>query len=291
MSDYLISGETMTNLANSVRTLSGETGDMIPNEIINTVNNTKSAIDSLNEHINDENNPHGVTAADVGARPNTWMPTAADVGAVQRDVLWFDTPNVRLIDYVQAKIREGYPSAVIQVFGITPSDIPAWVGAYGLVYYQCHGDGYVEVRIVVDGSVRMAYNKFIRVDSGNPDNWLLGWTEIATTDYALPRDGSSHMTSGLVIARTQNGYSMVDKNHDANGDYGTDIRDYDSTNAVVSLKLRAAYNDAFFVDKYGTWHSLIHSGNKDQIYTYGTDDIQAGSSSPYANGHIHFVIE
>lgn len=27
-------------------------------------------------------NPHGTTAADVGARPSTWMPTAADVGAV-----------------------------------------------------------------------------------------------------------------------------------------------------------------------------------------------------------------
>lgn len=27
-------------------------------------------------------NPHGTTAADVGARPSTWMPTAADIGAV-----------------------------------------------------------------------------------------------------------------------------------------------------------------------------------------------------------------
>ena len=69
MSDYLISEETMTNLANSVRTLSGQTGDMTPNEIINTVNNTKSAIDTLNEHINDKNNPHNVTAEDVGALP------------------------------------------------------------------------------------------------------------------------------------------------------------------------------------------------------------------------------
>ena len=27
-------------------------------------------------------NPHGVTAAQVGARPDTWMPTAEQVGAV-----------------------------------------------------------------------------------------------------------------------------------------------------------------------------------------------------------------
>lgn len=32
-------------------------------------------------HAEDKNNPHGVTAAQVGARPNTWMPTASEVGA------------------------------------------------------------------------------------------------------------------------------------------------------------------------------------------------------------------
>lgn len=33
-------------------------------------------------HELDRNNPHKVTAAQVGARPDTWMPTAAQVGAV-----------------------------------------------------------------------------------------------------------------------------------------------------------------------------------------------------------------
>ena len=33
------------------------------------------------EHINNKQNPHMVTAEQIGARPNTWMPTAADVGA------------------------------------------------------------------------------------------------------------------------------------------------------------------------------------------------------------------
>lgn len=32
-------------------------------------------------HLEDKNNPHGVTAEQVGARPDTWMPTASDVGA------------------------------------------------------------------------------------------------------------------------------------------------------------------------------------------------------------------
>jgi hypothetical protein len=37
---------------------------------------------ALDAHKNNKNNPHGVTASQVGARPNTWMPTASEVGAV-----------------------------------------------------------------------------------------------------------------------------------------------------------------------------------------------------------------
>ena len=37
---------------------------------------------SLTSHTGDTNNPHSVTAEQVGARPNTWLPTAAEVGAV-----------------------------------------------------------------------------------------------------------------------------------------------------------------------------------------------------------------
>lgn len=39
------------------------------------------AISSLISHLADKKNPHGVTAAQVKARPDTWMPTAFDVGA------------------------------------------------------------------------------------------------------------------------------------------------------------------------------------------------------------------
>lgn len=36
---------------------------------------------NLKAHTDNKSNPHGVTAAQVGARPDTWMPTAAQVGA------------------------------------------------------------------------------------------------------------------------------------------------------------------------------------------------------------------
>lgn len=47
-----------------------------------TVNITPEKIGAApDSHVSDKNNPHGVTAAQVGARPSTWMPSASDVGA------------------------------------------------------------------------------------------------------------------------------------------------------------------------------------------------------------------
>ena len=37
--------------------------------------------EEIENHIEDKGNPHGVTAAQVGARPNTWLPTPAEIGA------------------------------------------------------------------------------------------------------------------------------------------------------------------------------------------------------------------
>ena len=41
-----------------------------------------SALKDVPGHISNKSNPHGVTAAQIGARPSSWMPSASDVGAV-----------------------------------------------------------------------------------------------------------------------------------------------------------------------------------------------------------------
>lgn len=41
----------------------------------------KAAGDAILNHTLNENNPHGVTAEQVGARPNTWLPSIEDIGA------------------------------------------------------------------------------------------------------------------------------------------------------------------------------------------------------------------
>ena len=57
------------NAAEAIDT--GDTGDTTePAEII------------IQAHADDKNNPHNVTASQVGARPDTWMPTAEEVGAL-----------------------------------------------------------------------------------------------------------------------------------------------------------------------------------------------------------------
>ena len=65
------------------------------------------AISDQASHYGNNTNPHSVTAEQVGARPNTWMPTAADVGAAPagfglgETVKWIFAPET-LADYIHS---------------------------------------------------------------------------------------------------------------------------------------------------------------------------------------------
>jgi hypothetical protein len=48
---------------------------------MSAISGLKTFAENTNTHMNSKENPHGVTATQVGARPDTWMPTASDVGA------------------------------------------------------------------------------------------------------------------------------------------------------------------------------------------------------------------
>ena len=47
--------------------------------------------ETVNAHLENKENPHRVTASQVGARPNTWTPTAEEVGA--RPNTWMPTAS------------------------------------------------------------------------------------------------------------------------------------------------------------------------------------------------------
>ena len=82
MSDYLIKEETLSNLANSVRTLSGSTDEMTPDEMVSTINETKSAIEALDEHISDKNNPHETTFDNLVKNTAIWGGVPSSVSPV-----------------------------------------------------------------------------------------------------------------------------------------------------------------------------------------------------------------
>ena len=57
-------------------------------------------------HVSDKNNPHGVTAAQVGARPSTWTPTASEVGAAPAGYGLGEIPHVA--SDVNTELSTGY---------------------------------------------------------------------------------------------------------------------------------------------------------------------------------------
>ena len=141
-------------------------------------------------------------------------------------------------------------------------------------------------------------NRFMKRDIFD-GNWLIEWVEYATTDYVLPRDGSAVMTGGLMqINDNAQGTVAVEGNSNSYmyiNVFNRSDWDHRRTLMLSSIQNSPSLSTALVLGSLddGTWkeYPIIHTGNTDQIYTYGTDDIQVGSSSPYANGHIHFVIE
>ena len=62
------------------------------------------AIKELISHLGNKENPHAVTAAQVKARSDTWMPSASDVGAVPKEHLQ-DRGNPHAVTAAQVKAR------------------------------------------------------------------------------------------------------------------------------------------------------------------------------------------
>lgn len=150
------------------------------------------------DHSQTVGNPHGTTAAEVGARPDTWMPTAADVGA--RPDTW--TPTAA---DVGARPDTWMPTA---------SDVEArpddWVPDAEDVPYDNTGSG------LTAGDVQAAIDELAQGGGGggpspsdaNPqmDGTAAPGTALtyARGDHVHPSD-----TSRVPTSRTINGYDLT----------------------------------------------------------------------------------
>lgn len=73
-------------------------------------------------HTEDKNNPHGVTASQVGARPDTWMPSASEIGAATMEYAKKVGNPYNLLD------NSDFQNPVNQRGFVSGSEVPA--GAY-----------------------------------------------------------------------------------------------------------------------------------------------------------------
>lgn len=138
-------------------------------------------------HAEDTNNPHGVTAAQVGARPDTWMPTADDVGAVPANHAE-DTGNPHKVTAAQAGARP-------DTWFPTPEEIKA-VGTEG--DQEIHGEQVV------------LYNEngsLVKIKGVSKNNGIAQWFELSCDgekkEVLLRCFGDGKCVAGLSLQELQ----------------------------------------------------------------------------------------
>lgn len=151
-------------------------------------------------HSEDTNNPHGSTAAQVGARPNTWMPTAEDVGA--RPNTWTPTASdvgARPSDWMPTASDVGAAPA-----GYGYGGVSIWLGSALL-------KSDVELEAVLEPIFRemAAFETKLIQFVGYPDNSDYSWFGILSKSsnnygslFAQSAYGSGHMISKAKVGGT-----------------------------------------------------------------------------------------
>jgi hypothetical protein len=109
--------------------------------------------------------------------------------------------------------------------------------------------------------------------------------------------GSLTVDGALTVMRSDSNRKARTVAHN-NADKEVDFQNYGDDSNYVSLRVATetkGLGDAAKITqmKDGQFSSftLLHTGNKEKIFTYGTEDIEAGTPSPYPNGTLHFVHE
>ncbi len=268
MSDYLIKEETLNNLANSVRAISGENTKMNPDQMVMTMNNTKSAMDALDEHNSDEN-----AHADIRAL------------AAEKEIF-----KARYGTATSAEIEAAYQAGKFCIC----------VSANGKVVYTLYDRKVANQHYFVNEAAGViACKADVWSDEGTVAQ-LIGSPTVVDMNTALDgkvSKGGDMMTGQLHIDTTNTNQGVIVGGNNTTSYFasiGTDGINYQRTLQIVNNSTDANSMNAM---KYAVWtngveetYPVLHTGNKNQIFTYGTEDLTAGSS-PLATGQLHFVYE
>ena len=118
--------------------------------------------EKLTAHLGDKNNPHGVTAEQVGARPDTWMPKLHDVAFLGENPIKTTADDTTS---GWASVGSGF----------------AWYSAAGQLNNQPGTWGFV-VNYVYGSDVFQIWNTQsngpMYTRSGNASGWGRGWTKL-----------------------------------------------------------------------------------------------------------------
>ena len=174
------------------------------------VTNKANASD-LTSHTSNTSNPHGVTAAQVGARPNTWTPSASDVGAEPAfTTLPIAKGGTGATDRINASKNINY-IGMNPITGTANDTVPNWVAqGSGFAYYnqttlrnQPTQRGFL-VNKVCDSTVHQEWHTceatskvYVRAGQGeswwggnDTNKWTLAGTGLTATDVgAMPSTG------------------------------------------------------------------------------------------------------
>lgn len=120
--------------------------------------------EKLTAHLADKNNPHGVTAEQVGARPNTWMPKLADVAFLG------NSPIKATADDTTANwsnLGSGY------AWYETGECLNNQPSVYGILVNYSYGSDIFQLW-------KAQTNDSVYVRSGNAGGWHMAWARLVT---------------------------------------------------------------------------------------------------------------
>ena len=202
----------------------------------------------LGAHISDKNNPHGVTAAQVGAvaLSGTVITSDVDLLTLEKGVFCYEgtVPS-----------GKNYPVALEGTYQRCNISVTFPAGTITA--------GYREV------TLRTSYGR-IFCNSQQYSSWA-GWRELATTGYAVNKAGDT-MANTLTVKKAGGAYVVV-RNDDSTargvlgklGTSGTQLIDYDASGnmGVVAVKSNTALE--FVTQAAGgaqIINKILHTGNK-----------------------------